>query len=213
MVSRLKFIIEGTLGQGNEEAWSVGLHFRPPPGDPVSPSAVQGWCDNIVGAASTVFGTSLLQRLSTSGRITQVRANLYGDTGPAVYSGLSIFPSPLQGTGSITLPPQASVCVSLITGVSGRRFRGRFYWPALTGSMSNNLKFDVPAGTAIAYATMLTEIATRFPGDVDVAPVVYSQASDVLTPVSAVRVGDVLDTQRRRRDALTELFQQAPVGP
>lgn len=210
MVSRLKLVVEGTLGAGNEEAWSVGFNFEPP-ADTVTPSQVQGWADNIVGAASTVFSATLLQRLSTSGRITAIRTLFYAAEGPALYSGLSFLPTPLPGTGSISLPPQCAVCVTLITDVAGRRYRGRYYWPTLTGSMSNNLKFAVPAGTAIAHASMLTELAERFPGPNVIRPAVYSAAGNVLTPVSAVRVGDVLDTQRRRRDNLTELFQGAVV--
>lgn len=208
MVERLRFTIEGDLGAGLEQ-WSSGCAFRPAPGFAADPADVQGWCENIYNAAATVFPVAVLNRMSSGCRITGVRAQYYGPSGPALYSGFRAFTTPLAGQGTISMPPQCSMVVSLLTSIAGRKFRGRMYWPNLAGSMTSSMKLTVPAGTATGFATMLNEIASRYPGPDIIEPAVYSAVDQALTSVTSVRVGDVVDTQRRRRDALTEIYQEA----
>lgn len=109
------------------------------------------------------------------------------------------------GFGGNPLPSQISTVVSLHTGFPGASKRGRMYFPP----------FGVSAGTsnarvASACVTALTSAMVNFFQDVNaiagLAVNVYSTTVDQLTPVTQVRVGDVFDTQRRRRNELVEAY-------
>lgn len=117
------------------------------------------------------------------------------------------------GNGAGVLPPQCAAVFSLRTGRPGRSYKGRMYWPATgvspessTGRMGNTF------ATALLgdYVEMLSDVATLANGIMgpgsQLAPVVYSTKLDLVTPVTTIALGNVIDTQRRRRDKLAETY-------
>lgn len=106
---------------------------------------------------------------------------------------------------SNSLPPQLAVCVSLRTDLSGGRFRGRFYLPApATTTIAANGRIvtanvsTFANGMALAFAAAITSSPTSL-------LVVYSRVGRSVRLVQSLDVGDVMDTQRRRRDKLVEV--------
>jgi hypothetical protein len=112
----------------------------------------------------------------------------------------------LVGTsGSGPLPPQIAVCVSLRTAFSGARFRGRFYLPspvtstlATTGRLATTNVATFATALSSAFAAALSGVPLSF-------LVIYSRVGRSTSPVLTLDVGDVFDTQRRRRDKLVEV--------
>lgn len=107
------------------------------------------------------------------------------------------------------LPPQCSAVVSLLTPLAGASHRGRYYLPSpYAGSVLASGRFrgssldDVVAALVLAHNEEVTAV-----GEANL--VVYSRTLHTATPVQYLRIGDVVDTQRRRRDKLIETYHVA----
>lgn len=106
------------------------------------------------------------------------------------------------------LPPQCAIVVSLRTALPTRAGRGRFYLPAptVTTLVDGLLISSVTTAVANAAAAMI--------GDMNGAGAVYEvyhRTTKTGTPVLSVDVGNVVDTQRTRRDKLTEVRHSVTV--
>lgn len=114
--------------------------------------------------------------------------------------------TPVPGSGAITpLPNQCAVVASLKTANAGRTARGRMYLPAPNTSQlteSARLGPTQVAAYVDAMQTYLSGATTNGLGTVVASAVLFG----ALRPVTDVRVGDVMDTQRRRRDELLEVY-------
>lgn len=104
------------------------------------------------------------------------------------------------------LPPQVAICVTLRTSLAGSRNTGRFYLPgpAVTQIDANGrlLPADVLAIITALKAAFDAGIAAGW-----TAVNVYSKSQHLVIPVVSLDCGDVLDTQRSRRDKLVEARQ------
>jgi hypothetical protein len=121
-----------------------------------------------------------------------------------------------QGTSPGTLP-QSSVVVSLWSGSSiGRANHGRLYLPHTRFEMASNTPFAAST-TTNAFATA----AADFVGQVNTTAglVVTGSRITIMSKLGAgttkdpafVRVGNITDTQRRRRNRLGESYSQVAV--
>lgn len=109
------------------------------------------------------------------------------------------------------LPPENSIAVSWQTPVIGRRGRGRIYPPAnaasqlTTAGRVNSTTQGHSKDQAIAFLEGLAYNAISM-GDPHVRPIVTGDPWTHYGVITGVRVGDVVDTQRRRRDQLDEVY-------
>nr|CRY96712.1 hypothetical protein [uncultured prokaryote] len=121
------------------------------------------------------------------------------------------------GPVNATALPQVTVCVSLRTAVTrGAGTHGRFYPPTtIQTSATGRVGSTVAEGMAASAAELLEDIGSieelALPGQPRVAVV-----SDIGSPgpariVTSVKVGNVFDTQRRRRAQLEEVYVTVPV--
>lgn len=131
------------------------------------------------------------------------RLDASGNVVSAAFGGASV-----AGTGSAStnqLPPQCSVVVTLRSALSGGSHRGRFYLPPMsTASVNSTGRFEATAKTTLVGAlgnAFLAYDATSPSPQV----VVWSRKNLNAVNVTRYEVGDVVDTQRRRRDKLTEI--------
>lgn len=126
----------------------------------------------------------------------------------ATANGTETFP----GTDIVgALPPQAGVVVSLGTAVSGASKRGRYYLPpmsvsvlAATGRLDSGVQADLLAAVTAAHAAEISVSGGQ-------PLLVYSRKLHSVEPVVTLRIGDVIDTQRRRRDKLVENYVAASI--
>jgi len=106
------------------------------------------------------------------------------------------------GTSTATcLPFQCAPVVSLRTNTLSRSGRGRFYAPSLAVDQVVAGRMSITARDTLADAAeSLVAGLTAGGGTL----VIYHRGSASTTPVTSLDVGDVIDTQRRRRNKLIE---------
>lgn len=174
--------------------------------------AVNAWSDNMTESLFTAA-------------IHGDEANVYYYPAPppahAVTSGRSSFgATPWTGSGVQGLPPQLAMCATTqayapgsFVPLRGRRQRGRMYLPTPTSNNLENtgrLKTTVTAALLTAVTGLLNDMTDASGGGVVCTPVIMSLADAEARPISYVRIGDVVDTQRRRRDRLAEVYTAGP---
>lgn len=141
--------------------------------------------------SSTLASTASIDP-STDGQMTRVEAVLA-----------------LPGTAvAEMLPFQCATVISLISDSATRHGRGRFFLPPLAadvladGRVSNTAILSISTAFTSFFDTLVTAGLT---------PVIRNRVGHVSTTVTSARVGNVIDTQRRRRNKLEEVYTVIPV--
>lgn len=188
----------GRFGDG--EQWTFGIYSEGTGGIDAAETA---W-DNAVTA---FFNSALAARISeTVTTLSTSTASIDETTGRQITrrelannsGGTSTSPS---------LPYQVAPVVGLRTELATRAGRGRFYAPSLAVDQVADGRMLPAAQSDLADAAvaMMTELQTG-----GLVPVIFHRTDSpgagrfTTTRVTAIDVGDVLDTQRRRRNKLVE---------
>lgn len=210
----LRLSIQGSL-PGNE-VWSINPCFAPVGGSAVTPTPSQ-MASAVQAARSVPRPPSMLQQLSSAGRVTALRLEARGFSSGLEQVGVAAVTPAESGTGNATKPYQTAMVVSLRTAFPGGRRRGRVYLPALASVIDvSTLRVGQGVCTTIAqgfyqYLEQLA-VAMSTPLGLDVYPAVISGTSKSVELITYVEVGDVLDVQRRRRDKAVESRYRFPAG-
>lgn len=219
--NRLSLIGDRVIGGEPVETWSVSLNFG---GDLANTAAspdhnediadvlgTAGWTGTPVGIKN--FNCTQTRLLGFKWNAINTLGHYVNPTEPNTY----LFETPVAGAagGTPSKVPQTAMVASLYTDLSGRRYRGRIYWPTDTISIGNDWTVPTGAGqpvNSVANQTvaLIDALNSLFAGFSEDSPGVCIVASSfgVNTPVTHVRVGNLLDTQRRRRAQLTETYVQ-----
>jgi len=112
---------------------------------------------------------------------------------------------PQSGTGSgASLPNNVTVATKLLTGHTGRNFRGRSYFNGMTTDLITSDKQHIVSGLVTALNTFFSDVISDLTA-VDMALAVLSlvtggvpRTAGVLTAVTNVLTNLTLDSQRRR---------------
>lgn len=204
--------IQGSLPGG--EVWSVNPAFI---GNfdtsPATHAQMQAWADAIATILQPGPPEPLAGWLSNRGSIDGVRAESYGPDGRlSDYAEAALSPA-YTGSQSVSCPMTTAVVLSLYTGIPGRSYRGRLYWPA-PGLELDTADGRIPAanvtGAALAAVDMLSDIQDAAPATWNCVLGVWSKTRQSGTAVTSIRVGNVPDSQRGRKDALVEAYGSAP---
>lgn len=211
-MAHYRLSIVGTLG-ASPEVFSTGCAYVAT-GPPPTQGALNAWADAamIVMSGSNAGAVWFRGNISVSSYITNVRIYYYPSVGAPATLGAISTPASASGSGATVHPPQCATVVTLQTGIPGASYRGRMYVPMLAGSIGSGLtRTDLSASTATNFASLLEVLGSTASGGLADDPAVVSAAAGAVTPVTSVRIGNVVDTQRRRRDALNETFYSAPI--
>jgi hypothetical protein len=193
----LRLVSSGLLPGG--EVWNTGLWVSPVDG-------IASFDDLVLAMAvpQSAFNTmwNVLKARWSAGVKAKTLFGYYYDGGEFGDSATFSAELPLdenEGTGTPVMPNQCAVVASLRTGRSGQSFRGRMYLPLLKSGLGLNSEMDTfePQAVSDAVATCVSAINAG-PGPVAVVSVTQT----VATPVTAVEVDSIIDTQRRRRNKL-----------
>jgi hypothetical protein len=151
--------------------------------------------NNIASHLTAGSGKSVLDYMNSHAHCILLQAfslSLHG-----VVAELAIDDVGLQGTGS--MPVQAALVWTLLTGVPGRSHRGRIYWPfidsglLIPGGAQWNPAFEEVGAVADNWQSLMT-------GSGDVMSV-NSRKNQELELVSVIRPNfQYIGTQRRRSD-------------
>lgn len=209
-----KIVIGGKLAQ--TETWSCSWHALTTQADTI---LIAG---PLMDAFNSWFGNveSLMQPFATLDYVkaNELNPNPVANTGgkpisPAytryLYQGSSneVYLSPgTQPAGGMTnAAPQNTLAISTSTIYNrGPAHAGRFY-PPMSPTVSSDGRIQVTDQTkaATAAAAMIKAVNTAIAGNI----VVYSPlGGGTVNNVTGVRVGLVIDTQRRRRKNLVESY-------
>lgn len=193
------------------ESWSVNPCYSFGDFDSPDPTFTQ-MAAAAAAVNAVVVPTELRNNLSTALSVTGCRLEAREASGGLRVVGEALRGAPLAGLTTAIAPYQTSQVFSLRSEAPGGRGRGRLYWPAISSGMSSTtLRLSSAHNTGI-IAAMKTYLSGV--GDALEAPlgltgaglVVWSRASADTFPVISLQTGDVLDTQRRRRDRATETY-------
>lgn len=199
------------------EQWSCNVSVVEPVGDFGSLSNPDAYLAAIRTALGTWF-QSAAALIPTTFTLEYVKAN--GILPNGSYEDKTVthewFYSPiLAGTATVvgSLPPILSVAYSWTTAkMRGPGSHGRIYPPNTAQTISPNGALTI-AGANItqdvaAAKALLTALASA--GATAATPVIASKVgSGSVTPITGVRVGNVVDVQRRRKSAIPETYTSA----
>jgi hypothetical protein len=210
----------GSVGTNvGKEIWQCGVRFAAL-GGVGTPIGGFGAFDlgDVANAIATYHADPTLH-LANDTRLSWVKAALLRVDGEyATEPRLHTFPSGVQGGGgSNSLQAfQVSLAVTLWSGETlGKANYGRFYLPAM------NITRTYGSGTLTSFYTDQIATATRtmlqaVDGELSTLnydwrlAIMSSLGNGTHKPVAQIKVGDVLDTQRRRRNALDETYAVLP---
>lgn len=207
--------IEGT-NASDQDVWSTGWRIAPSlVSEPLInyPAMANTLLDAVV-AAVPAFWDSLRSSISNGTELRSVkvapvdRDGRYIDNMDSVIRDLE---TPLKGNSTTgTHPPQVAVVASLTTGTRrGNATHGRMYLP-LTAVKIGSTSFAIAANERQTIANAVKKLLNDSLGvisDASLDPVVMSNIGNGTTrTISAVAVGSIADTQRRRRNRFTEEY-------
>ena len=219
-----KVTLSGTCFNGTE-VWSTGFWLGYENGDADLPN--QQLADDI-RAAWTTFFTSANSYIASGYKFTQCKVASLGTDGKSnpIDSIYSYPPATVSGGGGASLPPQIALVATLQAGVPrGVASKGRMYLPGVSQdvessgklaqivvtNIANGLKTFFTAVNASTATNNVVVNASHGSLNADGTPRIGG-SSPITRAVTSVKVGDVYDTQRRRRNGLVEVYQTA-MGP
>lgn len=191
------------------QRWSVGHSMfsvsAAPSGEDLSAYAEAAFADfkAQVWTGSTAGKLASLNVPQTT--CDSARAYFYPDgatvaTAVGVSTGAAAIGSASSGT-----PPQLAIVATLENGLAGRKNRGRMYLPTTSCFVAvASLVLDTGTTTGVAtnVANYLSAVRANPLGDEEFTVPVVSGLT-ATSPLTAVSVDGVVDTQRRRRDKIT----------
>ena len=206
MADVIRASITGALPGG--EVWSVNPVFKLTTGAVVTALELSA---AVTAINALTVPAGLLNIMTTTTTVTGVILEARTHAGDLEARAEGLRGTPAAGSSSAAKPLQTSVVCSLRTVAGGAHGRGRLYWPATgVGLVPATSRLDltnVPAVIA-AFKTYLVAIQGAIDASVDetVGLAVWSRTSGSSATVATLRVGDVPDVQRRRRDSITETY-------
>lgn len=215
----VRVTLSGQMFNGAEE-WQTGFFLGQPDADALVPT--QAAADAVRDAWKTFF-IHADSAISNAYSFTQVKlARLAVD---GLYDGSDIVTSSpaTSVTGSRSgapLPAQVALVATLIAGSGkGLAGKGRMYLPGVSETINSSGHLD--QGYCVKWATNLAAFFDSINSDFNMPGQVVnvSRGHKKLlgvgartVPVNGVRVGNVYDTQRRRRNALAETYSAVTVA-
>lgn len=213
------YVTWGGPAYNDQESWQTGVRFAPIPDGPWSidfdgpqqiAEALQDpleawWTGGTVPfSVAATLGWVKVAQVGPDGRYVPVEGN----------PGIAEWTPPTPGPSSGVPAPQLSIAVTLDSGSRlGRARTGRSYLPPANINISGTTGLITENGAnacrdtfATLLAAMRDEINTVVVTGI-LQPAIMSEIGQGQTrQVQSVRVGRVIDTQRRRRSSIPELY-------
>lgn len=210
----------GTVGEisGDDEIWQVGIRGFQTGGGPVAPTELAALAKSILrgdtgsgGGLEGLWGAGG-NAIPTDAKLVWCKAaNIGADGSYTAEPGIAEMP-PVPGLTSAQAPAFCSVVVTWTTGKSfGKALRGRIYLPNYAAGRSFGSSVAAAEVTKVGnFARDLLHAVDHSDdgshgGVYDFNPYVVSE-SGVSNPITGIRVGNVYDVQRRRKNAVPEVY-------
>lgn len=214
----VKVTLSGTMFSG-QEIWSTGFHLGSENAE-AQPITPQGVAD-VAGAFGTFFSLAS-SKVHSEYTFDQCKMHVVGVDGKTIADTAEYYSPPTVirgGYSGPSFPPQIALVATLANSLPrGLATKGRMFLPGITTSPDNT--GHIPGATVDAVAVNLQAFFNTVFNDADLPgnPVLISTGNSAqLRPgavrnVTQIRIGNVFDTQRRRRNALAEQYTIKPVA-
>lgn len=207
-MSYARVSILGAVNGG--EVWSINPVFDPTGEFP-------GWNQAQADAATLAIDaitipSSLLALMTTAFQITGCRLEVRNDsTDLLIGTSVHTKSTPTAGIGSPVMPAQAALVCSVRTDSPGASGRGRIYWPAVGATVNTTFRLSSPTPATIVadFKTYLTAVQGALAGaftGIGFNLAVRSTKTHTTPHATRLQVGNIIDTQRRRRDRFAESY-------
>jgi len=196
-------------GGGQDEIWNCNVNVTSIEGGPLGNDQVAYMAEIAVNLGNWFHGAPY--GMSTSATLQYVKVNdiaasgLYADAGntnrydysPYVLGGAAALQAPILG-----------LCFSWTTAKGrGPGHRGRIFPPNFTYGTAGQMDVGVnDTGGAASSGKVLLSLLANPNGTIHAVPVVSSKVNATNTVITGVAVGNILDVQRRRKNALIETY-------
>lgn len=187
-----RVVIGGSVAGGEE--WSTGFWLS-------SGADAQTILNAIDNEAIEPFWNTIKSFVWDSFHLDYIKVYAYkagGNVASSMAMKAETLTGTLTGTGS---PFSTALVATLLSAVPGRSGRGRMYLPYhLAFGDTGHSDGTAPNTLGGAVNTMLSTIRGNADG---LTPVIVSRTHSTATPITAVRMDDLPDSQRRRDESLT----------
>lgn len=202
----------GTSFEGAEE-WSTGFYMGYEDQDADAPDLAD--LTTLATAWQTYFTTSS-SKISGSWKTVGIKASHLNADGTTDLGATQIYTygTPIQGGyNSGVNPPQVALVVTLKTAIArGLGANGRMFLPGISQGVQGNGKIIGAAQTEMA--DNLQDFFDAANTSWNTGTIINASKGRTISPtsppinaeVTSIRLGDVYDTQRRRRNALVETY-------
>lgn len=222
----MKLTFGGTQA-GGQDIWTCGINLSIQNDEliPVVPTnavvAFENYVKDIDGDIIDIFSNyigHLEMDIPTAATLDYIKLAVIGTNGEYIVDAHTWEPQDVTGTKSDSYIPQVSLVMTLQTDkrVDPGKY-GRFYLPTAVPSGRNKYRPSNTNKKASQTAILLAALNRRVGGglaDVRVRPAAVTSASNFsgsYRPFTSVKVGNVYDTQRRRRNKIGETYETASV--
>ena len=211
-----RHLIVRPIGQSpNGETWTFGLRFTHNlnGSNDLSNDQLQAIADAVAGVNSgSAIPAQMKSMLSSSLAVAGVRVEQIGTDGRLEKAAEHLYSPVVPGVD----PPQRTIQTALVFSLNrgaqfGRSGRGRVYVPACGVYPTQTAGFRVQSNQMEDVLSMFNQMqgdwGQAINGEVGLLSYqlcVYSPKLEKLTAVENVALGDVFDSQRRRRDKWVE---------
>lgn len=204
--------MSGTMYGGNE-VWTTGFWAGSQTADAPAPTAEGA---EAIADEWQVFFTATATAISYLWKTDTVKITPYNAAGTIDVAGIKSYsyPTAIVGqSGGAGNPPQVALVATLIAGNGiGNGGKGRMFIPGLTAGVDTT--GHIPTGTANTIAAGLATFFASVNASIDAPGLAINAAKTapitgnlaVNRALTIVKVGNVYDTQRRRRNALAEVY-------
>lgn len=214
--------ISGTCFAGQEE-WSTGFYMGATDADAADPGTIAAAA---IGGFWQTFFTNGTSAINQGFKTAHVKVSQLQTDGDVDLDMIDIYDYPTPISGTNTGPPQAPQVTLAVTMTSdyqrGLAAKGRMYLPGINlpifyndphispteqNGIATTLKtfFDaVNASSSVPGYIILASKGHKVPGSPD--PDDYSYSGGRNARVTGLKLGNVYDTQRRRRGDLVEAY-------
>jgi hypothetical protein len=213
--------LSGKMMSGGEQ-WQTGFYVGFAQGAAATPS--QAYVDKVRDLWITFF-TSANNGVSSAYTFEEVKAvklnvlGKYAENEPVISHPATVI---VGGSAGNPLPAQCALVATLIGGSGkGLAGKGRMYLPGIKHPVNGAGRIEPAANQLIANQLAIFFNALYAFADKPGIPINASRGhknqaglSARNVPINGVRVGDVYDTQRRRRNAISENYAVSGlIGP
>ena len=213
----------GFLGQGTAEIWQTGLHLADKGGAAVPGMPTTAELQNLLDTVLTTAHQSTSLKTGPGASLVWAKAaalNLEGE-----YTGAPVFVERAAVNGGASATQSASVQDALVLtlwsgSTFGRANYGRLYLPWNCLNVQNTdgkISSADRASALVAAQNLINGIHTAAEGWAsttdDISPMIMSSVGSGQSKQALfIRIGDVKDTQRRRRNRFDEVYSQGTLN-